>query len=196
VTTETSESDPALAARFERDAIPLLDELHGAARRLTRNHADAEDLVQDTMLKSYSQFHSLREEPHLRAWLYRIMHNIWINNHRKTLRRPVEDLSSEITDRQQQAWQHPSDTAACRSAEVHVLETLPDRTIVEALETLPESFRITIYYADVHGYRYRDIAKIMNVPIGTVMSRLHNGRRRLRASLTASAHDPGAISGR
>jgi RNA polymerase sigma-70 factor (ECF subfamily) len=182
--TECSERDSELTARFERDAIPLLDDLYGAARRLTRNRADAEDLVQDTMLKAYSQFHSFREGPLLRAWLYRIMHNTWINNHRKSRFRPAEHLGADIGQ-----WQHES--AGYRPAELDVLESLPDREVIEALEALPESFRMTVYYADVHGYRYREIAEILDIPIGTVMSRLHSARRRLRVLLVDVAHDHG-----
>jgi RNA polymerase sigma-70 factor (ECF subfamily) len=176
-----------LAARFVRDAVPLLDQLDGGAWRLTRNRADAEDLVQDTMLKAYSQFCSFREGTHLAAWLFRIMYNTWINNYRKTRRRPIEQLSAEITD-----WQQPAQLrhapAGCRSAEVQALEVLPDRQITEALGVLPEILRMTLYYADVGGYRYREIAQIMDVPIGTVMSRLHSARRRLRASLVELGH--------
>jgi RNA polymerase sigma-70 factor, ECF subfamily len=183
----SSYGDAELTARFERDAIPLLGQLYGCARRLTRNRADAEDLVQDTMLKAYSQFRSFHEGTHLKAWLLRIMYNTWINNYRKTRRRPREQLSAEITDWQQEAHQRHI-PAGCRSAEVQALEALPDRTTTEALDALPESFRTTVYYADVHGYRYREIAEIMDVPVGTVTSRLHNARRRLRESLVDSAH--------
>jgi RNA polymerase sigma-70 factor, ECF subfamily len=184
--TEGPEGNSELTARFERDAIPLLDDLYGAARRLTRNRADAEDLVQDTMLKAYSQFHSFREGCRLHAWMYRIMHNTWINNHRKARSRPTEQLSDDITDRLHEARWHD---VAGRSAELDVLEKLADRRVVEALEALPESFRMTVYYADVQGYRYREIAQIMDVPIGTVMSRLHSARRRLRVLLWDAAHE-------
>jgi RNA polymerase sigma-70 factor (ECF subfamily) len=171
------ESDAELAARFERDAIRLLDQLYGGARRMTRNHADAEDLVQNTMLKAYTGFRSFRQGTHLQAWLFRIMHNTWINDYHKTRRRPIEQLSGQITD-----WQHAADGQrflGCRSAEV------------EALEALPDSLRMTVYYADVCGYRYREIAEIMDIPIGTVMSRLHSARRRLRMLLTDLARERG-----
>ena len=191
MSTECWDSDAELTARFERDAIPLLDDLYNAARRLTRNRADAEDLVQDTMLKAYSQFHSFREESRLRAWLCRIMHNTWINNHRKLRSRPTEHLSGDIGHWQHEARLRHCDSAGCRPAELDVLESLPDRKIVEALETLPESLRMTVYYADVHGYLYREIAEILDIPIGTVMSRLHSARRRLRALLVDVAHDHG-----
>jgi len=176
------ESDAELTARFERDAIPMLDVLYGAARRLTRSRTDAEDLVQDTMLRAYSRFRQFREDTHLKAWLMRIMHNTWINNYRKTLCRPVEQLSDEITDWQYAAWQRHI-SMGDRSAEVQALEGLPDDEIVEAVEALPETLRMVVYYADVVGYRYLEIAEIMDTPIGTVMSRLHHARRRLRILL-------------
>ena len=181
------ESDAELTARFERDAIPLLDQLYGGARRMTRNHADAEDLVQNTMLKAYTGFRSFRQGTHVRAWLFRIMHNTWVNDYHKTRSRPLEELSGEITD-----WQHATDWQrfpGCRSAEVEALEALPDSEIVEALDALPHGLRMTVYYADVCGYRYREIAEIMNIPIGTVMSRLHGARRRLRMLLTDLARE-------
>lgn len=180
------ESDAELTARFERDAIPLLDQLYGGARRMTRNHADAQDLVQNTMLKAYAGFRSFQQGTHLQAWLFRIMHNTWINDYHKTRRRPIEQLSGQITD-----WQHAADWQrflGCRSAEVEALEALPDSEIAEALDALPDSLRMTVYYADVCGYRYREIAEIMDIPIGTVMSRLHSARRRLRMLLTDLAH--------
>lgn len=184
--------DSALALRFERDAVPLLDDLYGAARRLTGNRADAEDLVQDTMLKAYSQFHTLREESHLRAWLYRIMHNTWFNNHRKSLSRPAEQLSADI-DHVEHHGRFEDCSARCSSAELDVLKSLSDRKVVEALAALTQSQRMTVYYADVHGYRYREIAELLDTPIGTVMSRLHSARRRLRGLLAEVARDQGLI---
>jgi len=188
--TEPDESDAELTARFERDAVPLLDVLYGAARRLTRSHTNAEDLVQDTMLRAYSQFRLFREGTHLRAWLMRIMHNTWINNHRKTQARPIEQLTDEITDWQYTSWQRHT-TMGDRSAEVEALEALPDEDIVEAVEALPETLRMVVYYADVVGYRYREIAEIMDTPLGTVMSRLHHARKRLRVLLADVALERG-----
>lgn len=177
--------DLDLVARFERDAIPLLDDLYNAARRLTRCRADAEDLVQETMLKAYQQFHSLHQDSQLRAWLYRIMHNSWINNHRRSQRRPAEQLTADMTDRQQDAvW-------ACRPADIEVLVEMSDCAVIQALEALPESLRMTVYYADVHGFRYREIAEILDIPLGTVMSRLHSARSKLRGLLTDVAHQRG-----
>jgi RNA polymerase sigma-70 factor, ECF subfamily len=180
--TGSDESDAELTARFERDAVPLLDVLYGGARRMTRNRSDAEDLVQETMLRAHSHFRRFREDTHLKAWLFRIMHNIWIDNYHKTLRRPPEQLSDEITDWQYAAWQRHT-SMGDRSAEIQALEELPDDEIVEAVEALPETHRMVVYYADVVGYRYREIAEIMDTPIGTVMSRLHHARRRLRILL-------------
>jgi RNA polymerase sigma-70 factor, ECF subfamily len=176
------DGDADLTARFERDAIPLLDQLYGAAWRMTRSRPDAEDLVQDTMLRAYTQFRLFREGTHLRAWLMRIMHNTWINNYHKNRRRPVELLNDEIADwRQAAAERHVP--VGCRAAEVEALERLPDDAITAALEALPENLRMAVFYADVLGYRYREIAEIQDVPIGTVMSRLHHARRRLRVLL-------------
>jgi RNA polymerase sigma-70 factor, ECF subfamily len=177
-----------LAARFERDAIPLLDDLYGAARRLTRNRTDAEDLVQDTMLKAYRQFGSFREGSRLGAWLFRIMHNTWINNHRKSRCRPVEHLTANISDGECRVRY---DLPGYRAVDIEVLETIPDRKVIEALEALPDGFRMAVYYADVHGYRYREIAEILDIPLGTVMSRLHSARRSLRVSLADLARDQG-----
>jgi RNA polymerase sigma-70 factor, ECF subfamily len=189
----SGESDAQLTARFERDAVPLLDVLYGAGRRLTRSRSDAEDLVQDTMLRAYSQFRLFREGTNLKAWLMRIMHNTWINNHRKSLCRPVEQLSDEIADWQQ--WQRNSSIGE-RSAEIEALEGLPDDDIVGAVEALPETLRMVVYYTDVVGYRYREIADIMDTPIGTVMSRLHHARRRLRFLLADVALEYGHVQER
>jgi RNA polymerase sigma-70 factor, ECF subfamily len=177
--------DAELTTRFERDAIPLLDQLYGGARRMTRSRADAEDLVQDTMLKAYARFHSFQEGTHLKAWLLRIMHNTWISDYHKTRRRPMEHLSGEIADGRYAADRQPS--SGCRSAEVQALEALPDSEISEALDTLSVNLRMAVYYADVCGYRYQEIAEIMEVPIGTVTSRLHCARRRLRIRLADAA---------
>jgi RNA polymerase sigma-70 factor, ECF subfamily len=183
------ESDAELTARFERDAIPLLDQLYGGARRMTRRDVDAEDLVQETMLKAYNGFRSFRQGTHLKAWLFRIMHNTWINDHHKTRRRPIEQLCGQITDRQDDADRYRS--LGCRSAEVEALEALPDSEITEALDALPANLRMTVYYADVHGYSYQEIADIMGIPIGTVMSRLHRARRGLRALLADLVRERG-----
>jgi len=187
------QSDVELTARFERDAIPLLDQLYGGAHRMTRSRADAEDLVQDTMLRAYTGFRSFRQGTHLKAWLFRIMHNTWIDDYHKARRRPIEHLSGDITD-----WRHADRQTCweCRSAEVEALEALPDSEITEALDSLPAGLRITIYYADVCGHTYKEIADIMGVPTGTVMSRLHRARRRLRRQLADLALERGLAHSR
>lgn len=192
--TDRIESDAELTARFERDAIPLLDQLYGGALRMTRNPADAEDLLQETMVKAYAGFRSFKEGTNLKAWLYRILTNTYINAYRKKQRQPAEYPTEEITD-----WQLASNaqhtSTGLRSAEMEALEALPDSEIKEALQKLPEDFRMAVYYADVEGFPYKEIAEIMDTPIGTVMSRLHRGRRQLRGLLADVAKERGFMRG-
>jgi RNA polymerase sigma-70 factor, ECF subfamily len=179
-------------ARFERDAMPLLDQLYAAALRMTRNPADAEDLVQETYLKAYGAFASFRAGTNLRAWLYRILTNTYINGYRKRQRQPVAQPTEEITDWQlAQAAQHTS--AGLRSAEMDALDRLPDSDVKDALSQLAEDFRMAVYLADVEGFAYKEIAEIMGTPIGTVMSRLHRGRKQLRDMLTGVARERGFL---
>ncbi len=188
----TQETPEQRTARFERDAMPLLDQLYAAALRMTRNPADAEDLVQETYLKAYGAFESFRAGTNLRAWLYRILTNTYINGYRKRQRQPVAQPTEEITDWQlAQAAQHTS--VGLRSAEMDALDRLPDSDVKDALSQLAEDFRMAVYLADVEGFAYKEIAEIMGTPIGTVMSRLHRGRKQLRDMLTGVARERGFL---
>ncbi len=172
-----------LTARFERDAIPLCAPLYRRALRMTHNRADAEDLLQDTMMSAYAGFPSFRQGTNLNAWLNRILVNTYINSYRKLQRRPALYSTEEITDQQLAANAAHSSTGL-RSAEDEALDTLPDAEIKAAMQALPEQFRTAVYYADVEDLKYSEIAEIMHIPKGTVMSRIHRGRRKLRSLLS------------
>jgi RNA polymerase sigma-70 factor (ECF subfamily) len=178
------------ALRFERDALPFLDQLYSAAMRMTRNPQDAEDLVQETFAKAYASFHQFKEGTNLKAWLYRILTNTFINSYRKKQREPQPSLAEDVEDWQlARAESHTS--GGLKSAEMEALERLPDSDVKDALSKLPEDFRLAVYLADVEGFPYKEIAEIMETPIGTVMSRLHRGRRQLRGMLTDYARQRG-----
>lgn len=187
---DNAEDARELAARFERDALPLIDQLYGGALRMTRNPADAEDLVQEAYMKAFQAFGSFKQGTNLKAWLYRIMTNAYINSYRKKQRRPQQTSSDDMTDRQLYTTS-AHDSTGLESAEVAALRNIPDQQIVDALNSLNEDYRMVVYYADIEGLAYKEIAQIMGVPLGTVMSRLHRGRKQLRGLLKDVAREHG-----
>ncbi len=189
-----AETPAQRAARFEAEAMPFLDQLYSAALRTTRNPADAEDLVQETFAKAFAAFHQYRPGTNLKAWLYRILTNTYINTYRKKQRQPLESDAAEVQDYQlHRAESHTS--RGLRSAEMEALDHLPDSDVTKALAQIGEDFRLAVYLADVEGFSYKEIAEIMDTPIGTVMSRLHRGRRQLRELLTDYARERGFLGG-
>ncbi len=184
---DRSVAEAELAARFERDALPMRDLIFCSALRMTRHRADAEDLTQEVMLKAFRSFRSFRQGTNLRAWLFRVLTNTHISNHRRRSSRPTEVTAAEFTDGQLAA----DSRYRMRSAEAMALESLPDRAVIDALTALPENFRISVFYADVVGLSYKDIAALTGTPVGTVMSRLHRGRAQLRHLLAEVATDHG-----
>jgi RNA polymerase sigma-70 factor, ECF subfamily len=186
MTTTTEDLGPL----FEEQALPFMDQLYAAALRMTRNPSDAQDLVQETFVKAFAAFRQFEQGTNLKAWLYRILTNTFINSYRKKQREPYQSAIDDLED-----WQlggAESTTArASRSAEAEAIDHLPDSAVKDALQAIPEDFRMAVYFADVEGFSYQEIADIMKTPIGTVMSRLHRGRRMLRDLLTDYARERG-----
>ncbi len=189
VIDRASESVAEKKARFERDAMQYTSQMYAAALRYTKDPHDAQDLVQDTYAKAFVSFHQFEPGTNLKAWMYRILSTTFINNYRKDQRRP------QISDGELEDWQiydassHTSDQG--RSAEDVALDGIVDLDVRAALAAMPEDFRMAVYLADVEGFSYKEIAEIVGAPAGTVMSRLHRGRKLLRASLAEYAKDRG-----
>ncbi|WP_370518818.1 sigma-70 family RNA polymerase sigma factor [Microlunatus sp. Gsoil 973] len=191
-TEEHHETEAERRQRFEADALAFIDQLYAAAMRMTRNPADAEDLVQETYTKAYSSFRQFQPGTNLKAWLYRILTNTYINNYRKRQRQPLVSDGADVEDWQlARAESHTS--SGLKSAEMVALENLPDSDVKEALQALAPDFRLAVYLADVEGFAYKEIAEIMGTPIGTVMSRLNRGRKQLRSRLEDYARERGLL---
>ncbi len=187
---ETADLDDAQAAAFEEEALSHLDKLYSAALRMTRNPADAEDIVQETYAKAFASRHTFTMGTNLRAWLYRILTNTYINAYRKAQRAPQSTGDEEVTDWQlARAASH--DSTGLRSAEMEALDQTPDAAVAAAIAQLPENFRVAVLLSDVEGFSYKEIAEIMGTPIGTVMSRLNRGRAQLRDLLSDYARENG-----
>ena len=182
-------------ANFADQAMEFAPQLYSAAMRMTRNRADAEDLVQETYLKGYRSFHTFTEGTNLRAWLFRILTNTYINSYRAKQRRPDESDLDDVEDMYlYRRLTTLGDGALGRSAEESLMEMLPDTEVKQALEDLPDNFRLPVILADVEGFQYKEIADILDIPIGTVMSRLHRGRKAMQKSLYEYARTRGMVS--
>ncbi len=176
---------------FEEQAIPFMDQLYAAGLRMTRNPADAADLVQETFVKAFAAFAQFQQGTNLKAWLYRILTNTFINNYRKKQRDPYQGTIDDLEDWQLGGAESMTQGRSTRSAEAEAIDHLPDSAVKDALQAIPEDFRMAVYFADVEGFSYQEIADIMKTPVGTVMSRLHRGRRMLRDLLSEYANERG-----
>lgn len=188
----TSRGLDDLAARFEREAIPLRGQLYRAARRYTRTHADAEDLVQETMVRAYVGFSTFRHGTNIRAWLYTIMTRTWMNAHRAAQRRPAECLADDLGELLISAESQRL-RAGRLTAEEEALQLIGDVEVRQALQKLPTAQQLAVYYADVEGFRYKEIAQILDIPMGSVMSRVHRGRQNMRKLLMGFAIEQGYV---
>lgn len=190
------QSPDELRDLFEAQALPFIDQLYAAGLRMTRNPSDAQDLVQETFVKAFSAFHQYQQGTNLKAWMYRILTNTFINNYRKKQRDPYQNSVDELEDWQLgEAVSSTSASRTSRSAEAEAIDHLPDSAVKDALQSIPDDFRMAVYLADVEGFAYQEIADIMKTPVGTVMSRLHRGRRLLRERLTDYATERGITMG-
>jgi RNA polymerase sigma-70 factor (ECF subfamily) len=191
--TPNEPTESEVRALFEEQALPFLDQLYGAAMRMTKNPPDAQDLVQETFAKAYGAFGQFQQGTNLKAWLYRILTNTYINVYRKKQREPYQGTIDDLED-----WQlggaESTTASSSRSAEAEAIDHMPDSAVKDALQSIPEDFRLAVYLADVEGFAYQEIADIMKTPIGTVMSRLHRGRRLLRDLLADYARDRGVAA--
>jgi len=185
-----SESDTDLKQRFEAEALPFMDQLYAAAMRMTRNPSDAADLVQETYVKAFQAFRGFEPGTNLKAWLYRIQTNTFINSYRKRQRDPYQNSIDDLEE-WQLAGSESATSMSSRSAEAEAIDHLPDSDVKDALQSIPEDFRMAVYLADVEGFSYQEIADIMKTPVGTVMSRLHRGRKLLRERLRDYAVERG-----
>jgi len=181
-------------ARFAELAMPYMSPLYSAALRMTRNPSDAEDLVQETYLRAYRGFGGFQDGTNLKAWLYKILTNTFINSYRSKKRRPDEvelDTTEDFSLFRRLGGLEAAN--AGKTPESEVLDAMPDAVVKDALESLPEQFRMAVLLADVEGFSYKEIAEIMNVPIGTVMSRLHRGRKQLQQRLWDFGREHGLV---
>lgn len=186
VRTELSEEDRRRL--FEAQVMPLADRLYGAAMRYTRDPVDAQDLLQEAMVKAYRSYHQYQQGTNLKAWLYRVLHTTFLSMYRKQQRRPQENLTDDWGD-------HTLFDAVVDSGSVEedVLASFTDQAVKDALADLPEQFRMAVYLADIEGFAYKEIAEIMDTPVGTVMSRIHRGRKGLQEALTEYARQRGIL---